>query len=149
MKNLIEIYTDGACSGNQFKNNVGGWGAILISGKKRKEIFGGEQNTTNNRMELKACIMGLREIKMADVEVKLYSDSAYIVNCMNQGWFLKWKKNGWITSKKEPVENRCLWEELLELVEKYKVKFIKVKGHSGIENNEKADELANNGMNSL
>ncbi len=146
-KSLIEIYTDGACSGNQFKNNVGGWGAVLISGRNRKEIFGGEQNTTNNRMELKACIMGLKEIKRDDVEIKLYSDSAYIVNCIKQGWYLKWEKNGWKTSKKEAVENRDLWESLLGLIRKYEVKFIKVKGHSGIENNEKADELANRGMN--
>ncbi len=98
---MIEIYTDGACSGNQFRNNTGGWGAILISGNKRKEIFGGEKDTTNNRMELMACIMGLRELKRDDSAVRLYSDSAYIVNCINNKWYAKWEKNGWKTAKKE------------------------------------------------
>ncbi len=143
---LIEIYTDGACSGNQFRTNTGGWGAILVSGNKRKEIFGGEKDTTNNRMELTACIMGLRELKREDVVVRLYSDSAYIVNCINNKWYIKWEKNGWKTAKKEPVENKDLWEELLVFVKKINVEFIKVKGHSGVELNERADELANKGM---
>jgi len=145
-KNIIDIYTDGACSGNQFRKNTGGWGAILISADKSKEIFGGEKDTTNNRMELKACIMGLCEVKREDTAIRLYSDSAYIVNCINNKWYVKWEKNGWKTSKKEPVENRDLWEELLLLVKKFNIEFIKVKGHSGIELNERADELANRGM---
>ncbi|MCK5004753.1 MAG: ribonuclease HI, partial [Candidatus Aminicenantes bacterium] len=106
MNRLVEIYTDGACSGNQFKDNLGGWGAVLFYGDKKKEIFGGERNTTNNRMEMKACIMGLREMKSTDIQIKLYSDSAYIVNCINKKWYMKWEKNGWKTSKKEPVENK-------------------------------------------
>ncbi len=149
MNRVVEIYTDGACSGNQFKDNLGGWGAVLFYGDKRKEIFGGEQNTTNNRMELKACIMGLREMKSTDPRIKLYSDSAYIVNCINKKWYVKWEKNGWKTSKKEPVENKDLWVELLELTRKFDVEFIKVKGHAGIEHNERADELANKGMDSI
>jgi len=146
MKNTVDIYTDGACSGNQFKENSGGWGAVLISGEKRKEISGGARNTTNNRMELTACIMGLRELKQANVKINMYSDSAYIVNCINNGWYRKWEMNGWKTSKKEPVENRDLWEELLRLIKKFEVEFIKVKGHSGNELNDRADELANRGM---
>ena len=149
MNRTIVIYTDGACSGNQFKNNSGGWGAVLISGEKRKEIFGGEKNTTNNRMELTACIKGLMEIKRSDAPIKIYSDSAYIVNCINNKWYVKWEKNGWKTSKKEPVENKDLWQELLELIKKFDIEFIKVKGHSGIELNERADELANKGMDNL
>lgn len=124
---LIEIYTDGACSGNQFRTNTGGWGAILVSGNKRKEIFGGEKDTTNNRMELTACIMGLRELKREDVVVRLYSDSAYIVNCINNKWYIKWEKNGWKTAKKEPVENKDLWEELLVFVKKSMLSSLKLK----------------------
>lgn len=148
-KKEIEIFTDGACSGNQFEKNSGGWGAILISGDKRKEIYGGEKDTTNNRMELTACIMGLRELKREDIRVRLYSDSAYIVNCINNRWYVKWERNGWKTSKKEPVENRDLWEQLLMYVKRMDIEFIKVKGHSGIELNERADELANMGMDSI
>ncbi len=146
MINNIEIYTDGACSGNQFDENRGGWGAILLSKNKKKEIYGGEKNTTNNRMELKACINGLKEIKKKDSRIRLYSDSAYIVNCMNRKWYVKWEVNGWKNSKKEPVENKDLWIELLALVRELQVEFIKVKGHSGNKYNEKADELANKGM---
>lgn len=140
------IYTDGACSGNQFKENSGGWGAVLISGSNRKEIYGGEKNTTNNRMELTACIKALHEVKQKEFKIILYSDSSYIVNCLNNKWYIKWEKNGWKNSKKEPVENKDLWEKLLQLSRELNVEFIKVKGHSGIELNEEADRLANKGM---
>lgn len=146
MEKKIEIYTDGACSGNQFKENSGGWGAVLISGSKRKEIYGGEKNTTNNRMELTACIEVLGSLKNRDVKITLYSDSAYIVNCINNKWYVKWEKNGWKNSKKEPVENKDLWKKLLKQFRELDVKFIKVKGHAGIELNEEADRLANKGM---
>lgn len=145
--NKIIIYTDGACSGNQHTNNVGGYGAVLIYNNHRKEIFGGEKNTTNNRMELKAPIEALKLIKKNDISIEIYTDSAYLCNCMNQKWYVNWQKNGWLNSKKKPVENKELWQELLRLVDEFTdIKFIKVKGHSGVELNEKADELANKGM---
>jgi ribonuclease HI len=146
----IIIYTDGACSGNQNDNNKGGYGAVLIYKEHRKEIYGGEINTTNNRMELRACIEALKTLKRRDIPVEVYTDSAYLCNCINQKWYEKWRKNGWKNSKKEPVENKDLWEELLKLVESIKdIKFIKVKGHSGVELNELADALANKGIDEL
>ncbi len=146
MKQTITIYCDGACSGNQFENNIGGWGAILQSGIHKKEICGGERNTTNQRMELTACIKALESIKKNDVAIEIYSDSAYLINCMHQQWYKKWKKNGWKNSKKEPVENKDLWEKLLSLVEQFEITFHKVEGHSGVELNETADALARKGM---
>ncbi|RKD28975.1 ribonuclease HI [Thermohalobacter berrensis] len=146
----IIIYTDGACSGNQNENNKGGYGAVLIYKEHKKEIYGGEKNTTNNRMELKGCIEALKLLKRNDIPVEVYTDSAYLCNCMNQKWYEKWRKNGWKNSKKKPVENRDLWIELIKLVESFdSIKFIKVKGHSGIELNELADSLANKGIEEL
>lgn len=143
----IIIYTDGACSGNQYEKNKGGYGAVLTYKGHIKEIFGGEVNTTNNRMELKGCIEALKTLKRKELPVEVYTDSAYLCNCMNQKWYIKWRQNGWRNSSKKPVENKDLWEELLNLVEEINnIKFIKVKGHSGIELNELADELANKGM---
>lgn len=147
MDDKIIIYTDGACSGNQNDENIGGFGAVLIYKDFRKEIYGGEINTTNNRMELKACIKALEALKRKDIPVEIYTDSAYLCNCFNQKWYVKWQKNGWMNSKKEPVENKDLWSELIDLVNSFnKISFVKVKGHSGIELNELADELANRGM---
>ncbi|MED4883148.1 ribonuclease HI [Bacillus smithii] len=145
----IIIYCDGACSGNQFNKNVGGWGAVLKYKDKRKEIYGGEKNTTNNVMELTAAIKALAVLKTTNIPVEVYADSAYLVNGMNK-WVHNWIKKGWKTAKKKPVENKELWIKLKELVDKQNdIKFIKVKGHNGIELNEKADELANKGMNEL
>ncbi|MBP1930264.1 ribonuclease HI [Ammoniphilus resinae] len=137
MKEII-IYTDGACSGNP---GPGGWAAILMFGEHKKEISGGELNTTNNRMELQAAIESLKSLK-EPCSVKLYSDSAYLVNCFQQGWYKGWIKNGWKNSKKQPVENKDQWEQLLELVDKHKVEFVKVKGHANNELNNRCDELA-------
>ncbi len=145
-KEKITIYCDGACSGNQYSKNKGGWGAILIFKNKKKEICGGEINTTNQRMELTACLKALESLKSTEYPVEIFSDSAYLINCMHKKWYQKWQMNGWKNSKKEPVENRELWERLLELVEKYNPKFIKVEGHTGVVLNEKADELARKGM---
>jgi ribonuclease HI len=142
----ITIYCDGACSGNQFKANAGGWGAVLQHGGKFKEIHGGEMNTTNQRMELTACIRALEQLKSAAYTVEVYSDSAYLVNCMHKKWYANWRKNGWKNAKKEPVENRDLWETLLALLSLYKVTFFKVAGHTGNELNERADELARQGI---
>lgn len=138
----VEIYCDGACSGNGRKTNAGGWGAVLKFGARTRTISGGEHNTSNQRMELLACIKALEEVKTSDVNVDVYSDSAYLVNCFKQKWHEKWTRNGWMNSKKEPVENRDLWERLLGLVGRLNVSFYKVNGHSGNEMNDLADELA-------
>jgi len=146
----IIIYTDGACSNNQSSNNIGGYGAILTYNNHTKEIFGGRINTTNNIMELTAIIEALKLIKNRKIETEVYSDSAYIVNGINLKWYEKWKKNNWKNSKKVPVKNKELWEELIDLIESFSnIKIIKVKGHSGIDLNEKADELANKGIESV
>lgn len=138
----VTIYTDGACSGNP---GPGGWGAILIYGPYRKELSGGEQETTNNRMELTAAIQALKKLK-EPCKVSLYSDSAYLVNGMRQGWYRKWQRNGWLTGNKQPVENRDLWEALLREIERHDVTFYKVKGHSDNALNNRCDELARNAI---
>jgi ribonuclease HI len=134
----VTIYTDGACSGNP---GPGGWAAVLLYGDNKKEISGGSKNTTNNIMEITAVIEALKCLKF-ECEAKVHSDSAYVVNCFNNGWIQKWKKNNWQTASKEPVKNKELWEELYNLVQKHKVEFIKVKGHSNVELNNRCDELA-------
>ncbi len=126
----IRIYTDGGCSGNQSDENIGGWGAILEYGDYRKEFHGGELNTTNNRMEMKALIAALSALKKEELELEIFSDSSYLMNCFREKWYVSWRKNGWKNSKKEPVENRELWEELLRLLERQgKAEFFRVKGH--------------------
>ncbi|PRR74896.1 ribonuclease HI [Neomoorella humiferrea] len=137
MKEVI-IYTDGACSGNP---GPGGWGAVLIYGDKRKEICGAEVRTTNQRMELTAAIAALKALK-EPCRVRLYSDSAYLVNAFRQGWLERWQKNGWLTAKKEPVENRDLWQELLKQTSRHQVEWLKVKGHGDNTENNRCDELA-------
>jgi len=137
MKKVI-IYTDGACSGNP---GDGGWGAILKFGKHEKEISGFEKNTTNNQMELRAAIEALKCLK-EPCEVELYSDSAYLVNAFTKNWIENWKKNGWVTSGKEEVKNVDLWKQLDKYTEIHKIKWIKVKGHSDNEFNNRCDELA-------
>lgn len=126
----IYLYTDGACSGNQFDENIGGWGAILQYGQHKKEIYGGEKNTTNNKMELTAVIEALKLINDNDVSIEIYSDSSYVVECFNKKWYINWEKNGWKTSKKTPVENQALWIELIQLYRSFaEVQFYRVKGH--------------------
>jgi ribonuclease HI len=142
----IIIYCDGACSGNQFKNNVGGWGAVIKYGDHIKKIYGGEHNTSNQRMEITACIKALEMIKKPEIDIEVFSDSAYLVNCIQQKWYEKWIRNGWKTSKKDPVENKDLWMKLLALLPLYKLTFHKVEGHAGNELNELADQLAQKGI---
>ncbi|GGG78036.1 ribonuclease HI [Paenibacillus radicis (ex Gao et al. 2016)] len=137
MKDVM-IYTDGACSGNP---GPGGWGAVLFYGPHQKEISGGEKQTTNNRMEIAAVIEALRLLK-EPCKVSVYSDSAYVVNCFQKGWIHGWLRNGWRNSKKEPVENQDLWKSLWELMKLHEVTYIKVKGHSDNEWNNRCDELA-------
>ncbi len=135
----IDIYTDGACSGNP---GPGGWGAVLLSGSHSKEIRGGEPETTNQRMELQAVIEALKALKVSGWKVNVYSDSAYVVNAFNQKWLDKWQRNGWINSKKEPVANQDLWKRLLEFTRPNEIRMVKVKGHAGHVYNERCDELA-------
>lgn len=134
----VTLYTDGACSGNPGK---GGWGAVLIFGAIEKQMSGVEEETTNNRMELTAVIRGLQALKEA-CEVLVYSDSAYVVNAFNNNWIESWQKNDWKNAQKKPVANRELWEALIELTQKHKVTFNKVKGHAGDKYNEICDSLA-------
>ncbi len=142
----LEIYCDGGCRGNQADENVGGWGAYLVWGEHTKELYGGEPNTTNNKMELTAAIEGLRAVKNKDVPVDVYVDSAYVLNGITQ-WIFGWMKKGWVNSKKEPVANKELWLQLLEEKNKFSdITFHKVKGHSDNAGNNKADELANLAM---
>ncbi|MBR4110794.1 MAG: ribonuclease HI [Clostridia bacterium] len=134
----ISIYTDGACSGNPGK---GGWGALLIFGENKKEISGGEKETTNNRMELTAPIEALKLVKRP-CKVKLYSDSAYLVNAFINGWIYNWQKNGWKTADKKDVKNRDLWEQIYKFTQIHEIEWIKVKGHSDNEYNNLCDKLA-------
>lgn len=134
----VILYTDGACSGNP---GPGGWGALLIWNGKEKELSGGERDTTNNRMEMKAVIEGLKKLNRR-CRVKVHSDSAYIINAFTRGWIKNWLKRGWKKSNKKPVENIDLWKELIKQSEKHEVEWIKVKGHSDDELNNRVDRLA-------
>ena len=134
----VTIYTDGACSGNP---GAGGWGAILMCDGKKKEFSGFDPETTNNKMELTAVIVALSKLKKP-CNVDLYSDSAYVVNALNQGWLENWKNNSWRGSDKKPVKNIELWEQLDELLKVHTVNFIKVKGHADNEFNNRCDALA-------
>jgi len=134
----VTIYTDGACSGNP---GPGGWGAVLMFNEFRKEMSGFEPQTTNNRMELTAAIVALSALK-EPCEVKLYSDSAYLVNAFQQKWLDNWQKRNWVKSDKKPVENQDLWQELLRLTGIHAVTWIKVKGHASNKENNRCDELA-------
>jgi ribonuclease HI len=140
-KPQITVYTDGACSGNP---GPGGWGAVLISGPHRKEICGGEPATTNNRMELAAAIAALDALKKPS-RVDLHSDSEYLRNGISM-WIETWKRNGWRTSAKEPVKNVELWERLDAARQRHEVHWHWVRGHAGHLENERADELAREGM---
>ena len=142
----LEIYCDGGCRGNQRDTNIGGWGAYLVWGEHTRELFGGELNTTNNKMELTAAIQGLRAVKNKDVETHVFVDSSYVLGGIT-GWIEGWKQKGWVNSKKQPVANKELWMELDELRQQFAyIEFHKVKGHSDNVGNNKADELANRGM---
>jgi len=134
----VTLYTDGACSGNP---GPGGWGAILEYMGHEKELSGGEESTTNNRMELTAVIMGLSAIKESCI-VELYSDSKYVIDGLEKGWAESWRKKGWIKSDKKPALNPDLWEQLLELTAKHQMRYHWVKGHAENPKNNRCDELA-------
>lgn len=145
----LEIYCDGGCRGNQSDSNVGGWGAYLVWGEHTKELWGGERDTTNNRMELMGAIEGLRAIKNKDVPTSVYLDSAYVLGGIT-GWIDGWKRKGWVNSKRQPVANKELWLMLDEERQKFAdISFHKVKGHADNEGNIHADELANRAMDEI
>ena len=137
-KKEVKLYTDGACSGNP---GPGGYGAILIYKGIEKEVSGGELNTTNNKMEIMAVLKGLEMIKEPCI-VTVYSDSAYVVNSVQMGWLESWRKNNWRKADKSKVKNIDLWERLIELMNIHEVTFVKVKGHSDNEYNNRCDRLA-------
>lgn len=137
----VVLYTDGACRGNP---GPGGWGVLMQYGSKRKELFGGEDQTTNNRMELMAAIAGLEALKRT-CQVDLYTDSQYVRKGITE-WIHGWKKNGWKTSAKKDVKNRDLWQRLDESIARHRVNWHWVKGHAGHPGNERADALANKGI---
>jgi len=141
----ITIYTDGACSGNP---GPGGYGVVLIHNAHRKELSGGEKETTNNRMETLAAIVALEALNQP-CEVALYSDSKYLVDAIEKGWARRWRENNWMRNKKDPALNVDLWERLLPLTDKHKVSFHWVKGHAGNPENERCDELARGAIQAL
>ena len=141
---LVEVFTDGACRGNP---GPGGWGALLRYEGTEKELYGGEANTTNNRMELMAAIMALESLNR-ECEVRLTTDSEYVKNGITQ-WLPKWKARGWRTASKTPVKNADLWQRLETAAAQHKVQWHWVRGHSGHAENERADQLANRGIDEL
>ncbi|MCC3303410.1 ribonuclease HI [Sneathiella sp. HT1-7] len=140
-ENIVVIYTDGACSGNP---GPGGWGALLKYQGKTKELCGGEAETTNNRMELTAAIMAINSLKRRST-VELHTDSTYVKDGITK-WMIGWKKNGWKTAARKPVKNKDLWLALDEAISNHQISWKWVKGHAGDPGNEKADQLANEGM---
>lgn len=163
MPKTIHLWTDGSSVNNGDEKGLGGHGYVLLYGnfdgvdittKYCEDRFtltgwGYDTNTTNQREEMKACIEGLKRIKNPDIPITVFADSAYLINCMKQRWYDKWRTNGWKNSKKEPVANQDLWEELLQIIEDgfLNVTFDKVKGHSKVQYNEDCDELARKGLN--
>ncbi len=135
---FVELFTDGACSGNP---GPGGWGAVLRFGEREKELCGGEKDTTNNRMELTAAIMGLSALK-EPCRVRLVTDSKYVADGITKGWAESWRKNGWRKADKKPALNPDLWEQLLNLIKTHDVEIEWVKGHAGHPENERCDRLA-------
>mgnify|MGYP000020162356 CR=1 FL=1 len=144
MTEIVKIYTDGACRGNP---GPGGWGALLVLGEKRREMCGGERNTTNNRMELVAAIEGLGALKRR-CKVQLITDSKYVLKGVTE-WMDGWKKRGWKTASKQPVKNVDLWQQLDKACSEHDVEWQWVKGHAGHPGNERADQLANRGIDEL
>ncbi|MEL6829046.1 MAG: ribonuclease HI [Pseudomonadota bacterium] len=138
--NPIDIWTDGACSGNP---GPGGWGALIVKGKHRKEIYGGDPDTTNNRMELRAAIEALNALKRPS-KVRLHTDSTYVKDGLTK-WIHGWKRNGWRTAAKKPVKNADLWQALDDAAQRHDIDWFWVKGHAGDPGNETADALARRG----
>jgi ribonuclease HI len=134
----VELWTDGACSGNP---GPGGWAALLRMGGHERELSGGEHQTTNNRMELKGVLEGLRALSRP-CRVRVHLDSSYVKNAFTNGWIARWQRNGWKSAGRQPVKNQELWQELVTEVARHEVEWVKVRGHSGVELNERVDALA-------
>lgn len=130
---VVNIYTDGACSGNQNTDNFGGWGAILEYGPHKKEIYDGEINTTNNRMEMMALLKAFQSLKKEQLTIRVFSDSSYLMDCFRDKWYEKWLCNNWMTASKKPVENQDLWMELIPFINKHTISFYRVKGHLNLD----------------
>jgi ribonuclease HI len=143
LDSIIRLYTDGSCIVNP---GPGGYGVVIKHGKHRQELSAGFRHTTNNRMELRACIAGLKSLK-GHQSVEIYSDSSYLVNAMTKGWAARWQANGWMRNRREKAENSDLWAELLNLTEKHTVTFHWVRGHAGHPENERVDQLAQQAAN--
>jgi ribonuclease HI len=141
---IVEIFTDGACKGNP---GIGGWGALLRVRGKERELCGGERHTTNNRMELMGAISALEALKRP-CRVRLHTDSKYVQQGISE-WVVNWKKRGWKTADKKPVKNEDLWRRLDELAASHQIEWLWVKGHAGHDGNERADQLANRGIEEL
>jgi len=141
---VVDIYTDGACKGNP---GVGGWGALLRMGGTEKELFGGEPATTNNRMELRAVIEGLSALTR-EAQVRVHTDSQYVQKGISE-WIASWKRRGWRTADNKPVKNQDLWMQLDTVAARHRVQWVWVRGHAGHEGNERADALANRGVQSV
>jgi ribonuclease HI len=144
LTDIVEIYTDGACRGNP---GPGGWGVVLIAGPHRKTMYGGDPETTNNRMELTAAIEALNALK-GSRRVLLHTDSKYVMDGIND-WMPNWKKRGWKTSARQPVKNQDLWQALDEAINRHEIEWRWVRGHTGVPGNEEADALANQGIDEL
>jgi ribonuclease HI len=141
----IHIYADGACRGNP---GPGGWAALLLLGEREKEISGSEAHTTNNRMELLAAIRALEALKKPGTTARVYTDSQYVIKGISE-WVASWKKRGWKTADKKPVKNQDLWEQLDALAAQHDVEWHWVRGHSGVEGNERVDRLANEAIDAM
>ena len=126
---VLRIYTDGGCAGNQSKTNFGGWGAVLEYGQHQKELHGGAKNTTNNLMEMTALLEAFKAVKKESQTIEVFSDSSYLMDCFRKKWYVNWQKNGWKTAKKEPVEHKEIWEQLISYLDVHKISFYRVKGH--------------------
>lgn len=149
MVDKVYLYCDGGCRGNQEKNNVGGWGVLLQYKEHEKELYGGAINTTNNKMELTSVIEGLKAIKNKTIPVVVVMDSQYVIKGITE-WVRNWVKNNWRTIQKKPVENKELWQELLDLKSQFaNIEFQQVRGHAGHPGNERADKLANKAMDEI
>ena len=148
--NTIHLYCDGGTRGNQFDDNIGAYGAILHYKGHKRYLSMGFRNTTNNIMELKSVIEGLKAMKKYDIPIKVYSDSAYVVNGINKGWVKGWKSNGWLKSDGKPVKNMELWDELDYLISLFnEIDLVKVKGHANNEGNNEVDALVNKEMDNM
>lgn len=146
----VIIATDGGCRGNQTDNNIGAYAAILYFGQHKRIVTDGIYNTTNNQMELRAVIEGLKAMKRFDIPVEVHSDSAYVVNSVNKGWYRNWKSNGWVKNDGNIVKNYELWSDLSDQIDKFDdIVFVKVKGHSDNEINNEADFIVNESMDKL